>query len=198
MDLLSSSFVNFFLNFGIEKNIFKLFNRHSFLIKKKFTEHKLYDFFDNKTYFSKLLLDKEKILNEEFLSKGKLIRVCEVEWWTAWIESSIVFFYFQKRKAVGWAVERVFKQVRDNSKDCDLGWYYKWEDGGQLGQKQLVSTATCWTAEAVWATRCLAGQPRQLGMFCQVLCKIMSSVRSHLSLFSFPSHSLWSENDKET
>jgi hypothetical protein len=81
LDLLSSSFIDFFINFGFEKNILKLFNRHSFLIKKKFSEHDLYDFFKTKTFFSKFLLDKEKILNEEFLSKGieLMDRLCQVE-----------------------------------------------------------------------------------------------------------------------
>ena len=70
LDLLGCSLVDFFLEFGIEKNLLKLFNRLTILEKKKYTEKKLFDFLDNRGFFSKVLLDQEKILNEEFLKKG--------------------------------------------------------------------------------------------------------------------------------
>lgn len=71
MDLLGSSFSEFLIQAGVERNLFKLFNLQSMLVKKTLSEHRLFDFADNKAFFTKTLLSQEKIVDEEFLAQGE-------------------------------------------------------------------------------------------------------------------------------
>lgn len=69
------------LKIGVERNLIKLFNRYSIIEKKKYSEDNLYEFSQNLNFFSKKLRENDKIINEEFLSKGtskkKLLQVKE-------------------------------------------------------------------------------------------------------------------------